>query len=288
MWRGERPSAIVHATFERESAMRKLLLTVLLLSHAAMAEPVLVPLPDGTVLRADLYRPSAAIRAPAIVALHGCGGPYPSRDRQWRDLLLGQGHVLLFPDSFGSRGLGSQCRVVHRSVTSFKVRRDDAIASARWLAARPETPAGGVVLLGWSDGGSTVLAAGRLAGDLPMGLIRGLIAFYPGCSVALRNTAWQPAAPMLILMGRADDWDPAPPCEAVASRFTPDRLTLIAYPGAYHDFDAPGGIGVMHDIPTSQNPDRTVHVGTDPGAREDALRRVPAFLDALAPASPTP
>jgi poly(3-hydroxybutyrate) depolymerase len=69
------------------------------------------------VLEATLFRPEIAVAGDAaVVALHGCGGPYPARDTQWRDRLLGRDrlladcHILLFPDSFGSRGLRSQCR----------------------------------------------------------------------------------------------------------------------------------------------------------------------------------
>ena len=56
---------------------------------------------------------------------------------------------------------------------------------------------------------------------------------------------------------------------------------MTAFPGAYHDFDAPGGIRVMHNVPNSQNADRSVHAGTDPAARAAALLAVPAFLASL-------
>src|SRR5580704_4176974 len=91
--------------------MRRLALLLLFLAAAARAEPVQIPGPDGIILKANLVRPAGPPVAPAIVALHGCGGAFPSRDRQWADLLAGAGHIVLFPDSFGSRGLHSQCRV---------------------------------------------------------------------------------------------------------------------------------------------------------------------------------
>lgn len=254
------------------------------LGHMARAETVSIPLADGTALKAELFLPNGPAVAPAIVALHGCGGAYPKRDTQWRDLLVGQGHAMLFPDSFGSRGLGPQCRNKDRSVTSFGTRRTDAIAAAAWLAARPGTPSGGVVLMGWSDGGSTVVATAPPSPDLPAHLLRGLIAFYPGCAVAVRDPSWKPVAPMLLLMGEADDWTPARPCVTVADRIGPPLLTMIAYPGAYHDFDVPGGIRVMKNMPNSQNADKTVHAGTDPAGQADALVRVPAFLALLPPA----
>ncbi len=270
--------------------MRRLFIGALLITimaGPARAEAVSIPLADDTVLKAELFMPSGLVRAPAIVALHGCAGPYAARDNQWRDTLTAQGYMVLLPNSFSSRGLHAQCREKQRVATSDGLRRTDAIASAAWLAARAGTPPGGVALWGWSDGGSTVMAAATAAPDLPSGLIRGFIAFYPGCGVATRNAAWKPVAPMLILMGQADDWTPAKPCQAVADRFTPPLLTMVAYPGAYHDFDAPGGVRVMQNIPTSQNADKSVHAGTDPEARNDAMRRIPAFLESL-PTAPIP
>lgn len=268
--------------------MREFLVAMLLIgiSGGARAESVDIPLPDGTMLKAELFMPEGAVVAPAIVALHGCGGPYAARDRLWREKLGGEGHIMLFPNSFSSRGLGSQCRVkmADRKVTSFVVRRSDAIESARWLAARASTPAGGVVLLGWSDGGSTVMAAASLAPnvkpDPDTGFIRGLIAFYPGCLVA-QNPGWRPVAPLLVLIGADDDWTPAKPCQSVAARFTPPDMRLVAFAGAYHDFDAPGGLRVMQNVPSSQNADKSVHAGTNPEAQAEALKLVPQFLVSL-------
>lgn len=253
-------------------------LAVLLLAPPALAESVTLPGPRGVVLKAALLLPPGRPVAPAIVALHGCGGPYPARDLAWAKRLAAAGHIVLLPDSFGSRGLGSQCRVRHRVATSGGLRRLDALAAARWLAARPGTPSGGIALLGWSDGGSTVLAAMRQAPDLPAGLLRDAVAFYPGCRGASLNPHWRPAVPLLILHGAADDWTPIAPCRVLAAHF-PHEVTLHAYAGAYHDFDAPAPVHVLRNIPTSQNADHSVHLGNNAAARSDAVTRVPAFLE---------
>jgi dienelactone hydrolase len=148
----------------------------------------------------------------------------------------------------------------------------------RWLAAQPGTPPGGIALLGWSDGGSTVLAAGRVAPDLPAGLLRRVVAFYPGCRAASVSSTWQPAAPFLILHGAADDWTPVAPCLALAAKH-PEMVMIHTYPGAYHDFDSPVKLHVLHRIPSSQNADHSVHLGGNPAARADAFTRVVAFLE---------
>ncbi len=264
-------------------ALLLLILATLAHSSAAHAERVRIPGPDGIVLKANLVRPAGPPVAPAIVALHGCGGPFPSRDRQWAELLTAAGHIVLFPDSFGSRGLRSQCRTEQdqREATSGGLRRRDALASAAWLAAQPGTPPGGIVLLGWSDGGSTVLAAGRAASDVPPGLLRGLIAFYPGCNGATHTTGWQPAAPLTILIGELDDWTPAEPCRELATKVGAPLLTLITYPGSYHDFDRQVPVKIRTGIPSGHGSDGEVHAGGNPAARADALARVPAILLAL-------
>jgi dienelactone hydrolase len=261
--------------------MRRVLLAVLLmLPGAARAERVTFPGPDGITLQAELLLPSGPVTGAAIVALHGCGGPFAVRDRQWSRVLTGAGHAVLFPDSFGSRGLASQCRVRDRVVTAGGLRRRDALAAAEWLAAQPGTPAGGVVVLGWSDGGSTVVATARAGQpDAKPGLIRGFVAFYPGCRPQ-RTASWRPFAPMLMLHGEADDWTPIAPCRALAEQ-SGGMVTQVGFPGAYHDFDAPTQVRIMRDIPSSQNPDKTVHAGGNPDARTAALLRVPAFIAAL-------
>ena len=261
----------------------RLLLILCLLPVFAKAETIRFPGPDGIVLNGALFLPTGRARLPGIVALHGCAGPLPARDEDWARRLAAAGHVVLLPDSFGSRGLGSQCGNARRPVSASGKRRDDAIAALRYLAARPGTPPGGLVLMGWSDGGSTVLAAGRVAPDLPPGLLRGLVAFYPGCRTADRRDGWQPAAPLLILIGEADDWTPAAPCRALAERL-PAQVRLITYPGAYHDFDAPDRkLRLLTGLASPEH--GQAHAGTDPAARADALRQVPAFIAGLPPAS---
>jgi len=254
-----------------------LALLAFLQTAGMQVERVSVPGPDGVKLDAALVLPDGISKGPPIVALHGCGGPFPSRDGQWAVVLAKAGHIVLLPDSFGSRGLGSQCARKEREVTPSGLRRQDAIDAAQWLEARPGTPAGGVALIGWSNGGSTVLSTARVAGDLPHGLFQRFAAFYPGCPTPDEDPNWKPSAPMIILMGDADDWTPAPPCHDLAARY-PDEITLVAYPGAYHDFDAPDRpVKVRSGAASTET--GLAHVGTNDPARLDALARLPKWLE---------
>lgn len=248
---------------------------------AAGADSVGIAAGDVT-LQAAYTRPAGPSMAAAIVALHGCGGLFPARDRQWRDVFAAAGHPVVFPDSFGSRSLGSQCSNASRDVTPGGKRRADAVAAAEWLARQPGTPPGGVLVVGWSNGGSTVLAAAA-PGVMPPGLVRGFVAFYPGCRVYAQRPDWAPSAPLLIVMGADDDWTPAAPCRVLAERF-PDRIKLVLYPGAYHDFDAPNRpVRVRTGLAYTADGGHVAHVGTNDAGRAAALRDVPAWIDAVPP-----
>jgi dienelactone hydrolase len=265
--------------------MRYLVLIMLMLPAFAHAQAVRVPGPEGIMLNADLFAAQGKARGAAIVALHGCSGPAPARDEGWARQLAASGHVVLLPDSFGSRGLGSQCAARTRLVTPTGVRRHDALAALRWLAERPGTPPGGLVLMGWSDGANTVLTAGRATADLSPGLIRGLIAFYPVCRGIAETKDWTPAAPLMILMGEPEENSPSvAACHAVADKF-PGKVTLVTYAGAHHEFDVP-------EAPSRAKPAKAKHglitpisgmttANVNVAARDDAGRRVAAFIAGL-------
>ncbi|MDR3536902.1 MAG: dienelactone hydrolase family protein [Acetobacteraceae bacterium] len=257
-----------------------LALLAFLTAAGVPVEHVRIPTPDGTTLDAALVRPDGAPHGSAIVALHGCGGPFASRDGSWAVALAKAGHTVLLPDSFGSRGMGSQCRHADRTVTPAGARRRDAIAAGTWLAAMPALANHGIALIGWSNGGTTVLATARQTASLPEGLFSRFVAFYPGCAARAKDMGWQPAGPLLVLVGDDDDWTPAPPCRDLAARF-PGGIALVTYPGAYHDFDAPNRpVKVLNGLATPPSGTGQAHAGTNEAARADALTRVPAFLDA--------
>jgi dienelactone hydrolase len=67
----------------------RLFLTALLLlpSLAQAQKHVIIPEPNGIRLQANLFLPTTSAQNPGIVALHGCGGPMPSRDDTWARLL---------------------------------------------------------------------------------------------------------------------------------------------------------------------------------------------------------
>jgi dienelactone hydrolase len=202
-----------------------------------------VTFPDlaGTLqLRGDLYRPDGSGPFPAVVALHGCGGMGP-RPHRWASTLRQWGYVALLVDSFTPRGQANICDDVFRVDPQY-ARMPDAYAAKAYLARQPFVAAQRIGLMGWSHGGWTTLYAVDaiyLTGiNIPP--FPAAIAFYPWCLPQLR----QLNAPLLILIGEADDWTPAARCRdmlrqsAQLGEQTADRLTLRVYPGAPHGFDS--------------------------------------------------
>ncbi len=265
-----------------------------LLTTAALAtgyERVRVPSYDGE-LDSVLYLPQGPGPFPAVVAMHGCGGLWRDngklslRHADWGERLAREGFAVLMPDSYGSRKLGSQCGVKELTVRSSRERVADASAARQWLQSRSDIRADRIALLGWSGGGSTVLAAirrdRRPADERPD--FAQAIAFYPGCRIQSESTSFSARLPLMMLMGDADDWTPAAPCDflAKAAQSRGEKVELVVYPGALHDFDHPRlEMKERSDIAYSATGTGKATVGTNPAAREDAIKRVKAFLRGL-------
>ena len=267
-----------------------LLLPVLALAgiaQAVRAEPVEFPGRDLT-LRGELFRPQGDGPFPAVVALHGCGGLYGKagglspRHEDWQKRLTDAGFLVLFPDSFGSRGAQSQCRTDDRVARASRERPDDALAASAYLKSRPDVKPGAVTLLGWSNGGSTTLYTLRnVARGRSSEAFAKAIAFYPGCRAPLERGNWHSNIPLLVLIGEADDWTPAEPCRALVSQAQAagEPVSIVTYPDAYHDFDHPDqAVRVHKGLAFTGSGTGVAHSGTNVAARADAIARVLDFL----------
>ena len=265
-------------------------------SSTTLAENINIPAPhigEDKPLHAQWFAPEAAkASGAAAILLHGCGGPGSNRQLNARhkaakDWLLERGIAVVFPESFTSRRFEEVCTVKLQSRTiTQRDRVDDVIATHAWLKRQPGIDGKKIVLWGWSHGGSTVLntvthkpAGGEFSDEVKF---IEAIAFYPGCSAFAKNNA--PAkisSPLTILMGDADDWTPAAPCAAFAARLKNNEqpVSITLYPGAFHDFDNPAGkFRVRNEVPNGVNKEKSVTVGPDPKAREDAKAQIDALL----------
>jgi len=273
--------------------MRNLLLVmtaalILAMGPARSAEQVEI-LSGDAKLRASLFRPAGPGPFPAVVALHACDGlgegevPIEQRYQEWGERLTAAGFAVLFPDSFGSRGLGSQCKQRQSAVRASQTRINDAIAARQWLQAQPWVLPDRVSLLGWSHGATTALWTIRRRNGPERDKtpdFRAAVAFYPNCQRA-GSYAWSARIPTLILIGRADDWTLASACEQMiaGARGRSAGALIEVYPGAYHDFDRANlKFQERTGIANTPSPIGRVHIGTNAAARADALKRVPEWF----------
>ena len=225
--------------------------------------------------------------APAIAMFHGCGGAYDRngalarRMREYAELFNGLGLHVLVVDSLTPRYEKELCtqRIGKRRVVQVN-RRLDALGAIDYLAERPDVDAKRIGLIGWSNGGSTVLAATNLRHrDVAAATTKPAfaIAFYPGCEADLRR-GYSPSAPLLMLVGQADDWTPSAPCVALAKTAAEPLPEIVVYPGAWHGFDSDAPLRLRKDVPNGVNPGQGVHVGGNPEAWRASRDRVVRFL----------
>jgi carboxymethylenebutenolidase len=270
---------------------------------AAHAEPATVYFPsaDGqTQLVGYLFIPRTAGPHPAVVLLHGRGGPYSlnvnrgctlvakdndspcnasslsRRHVTWGRWWADQGYLALLPDSFGPRnkahGFG---RFTHDSpdrddVNERTVRPLDAEGALKYLQSRDDVMAGEIFLQGWSNGASTTLNVMYRQAS-PSGGFRSAMALYPGCGPrALISQDHKTTAPVTVFLGSEDEEVSPRTChrvlDAAITRGNP--ITVVDYAGATHDFDDPGK--KRQSIPANA------------AAREDVMRRALEIFAATA------
>ena len=260
---------------------------------AAPAEPkeATIASLDGTQLKAWVFQPAAGQPAGTVVALHGCGGLYAragarqgklnARHQAMAEMLLAQGYAVVFPDSLSSRGLTEICTEKMRSRSINQVqRRNDALASFNWVAAQPWAKPGKMALIGWSHGGSAVLSSTdakrpEVAAQAVKPAVA--VAFYPGCSDALKS-GYVPNTRLLLMVGALDDWTPPGPCVELGKA---TGVEVNVYADSYHDFDNPvGSVTLRRDVPNGVHRGQGVHVGANPAAREQSYARLRETLHA--------
>ena len=278
------------------SALRRIAFAVATLAFSVLAsaeERVSFPSLDGAgnapvVLTGVFFAaPAASGPAPAIAMFHGCGGAWDKRGelaqrmRDYAALFNGLGLHVLVVDSLTARYEKELCtqRIGKRRVTQAN-RRLDALGAIEYLADRRDVDAKRIGLIGWSNGGSTVLAATNLRHhDVAVAATHPAfaIAFYPGCEADLKRR-YVPSAPLLLLVGQVDDWTPAAPCAALARASVEPRPEIVTYAGAWHGFDSDSPVRLRKDVPNGANPGQGVHVGGNAAAWRASRDRVVRFL----------
>ena len=275
-------------------------------SEAEAARSVEVSFPSrdlvdgkGVDLTARWLRAAVAdsARTPAVILLHGCGGPnnakgeLSQRHAAMAQLLVARGYHVLFPDSFGARnrprGICTE-KIGTRTITQTN-RRRDVLAALEWVANQPGVDPRKIAVLGWSHGGSAVLAATDanhsdvkdfLTRDGPR--FAGAFAFYPGCSDALKH-GHTPTTNTQIHIGALDDWTPPAPCVALGERLHAAKpsLTTTLYPDSYHGFDSGAPLRKRPEVPNGVNPGAGVTAGGNAVQHQIAYARMLEFFETI-------
>ena len=240
----------------------------------AEGHSVAVTSPAPATLTAELYTPRGAGPFPTVILMHGCGG-IGANVKAWAIWLRHEGYAAFMLDSFGGRGLTRLCADTSQLLP--RVRAEDVFAAAAYLKTLAQVDAGRIAVIGYSHGGSTLLAAASTEDQHRDVSIRAFILFYPGC---LGHKQLPGTTPILMLLGAKDDWVSTPTCEALAkSAASAGRsVTAVVYPNARHHFD--GAELRKLTIVADARGGRGATMDYDPRAHEDAEKQLRAFLAA--------
>jgi dienelactone hydrolase len=255
-----------------------LLLILVAVVQTIAAQAVTIPAQSTTgeklQLPGILHRPSGDGPFPAVVMLCGCPGyakdPDATQQSTWADRLVGWGYVALQIDSFSSRGFpNGVCD--NTNMVDDMMRSGDAFAAKSYLSTLPFIDSKNIAVIGWSHGGwAEIRIIDGYVRDKKVNPFKAAVAFYPYCSDVI-----EPDTPVLVLIGKKDDWCPAYLAERLKEKYSAENwkpeFSLTVYPNATHAFDFEttpvGGVDFMSH-----------HMEYDPEATSDAIAQTKAFL----------
>lgn len=189
----------------------------------------------------DLSLPAGvAGPVPAIVLAHGSDGVGPGL-QQWVQAFNGIGVATFIVDSFAPRAVSSTAADQTSVPAAANVM--DAFQALRLLSADPRIDARRIGVMGFSRGGTVALQTAQLPflrAVVKTGQAFALhIATYAGCS-QIYTSPNLTRAPLLNLVGAADDYTHPEPCEALAAEYatlgTP--VETHRYADAHHAWDS--------------------------------------------------
>jgi len=273
----------------RAAARARLVATLVVaatVAACASGAPPTTPAPIADGVPATIAKPDGPGPFPAVVILHDCSGLGPRSSGapgRWAKELVARGYLVMLPDSFTPRGVpdGVCINAPPRGTDVGPDRRArDAFAALAQLRRRPDVDGRRVGIMGGSHGGSSTLAT--MGANTAEGFAAG-IALYPRCAAFTGVFGvYRSRAPLLILIGDADDWTPAEPCRTLAERAAQagDPVALKIYPGAHHSFDSPNPVRyVATRINPSAPSGRGATTGGNPAAWADSIQQVAAFFE---------
>lgn len=187
------------------------------------------------------FPPQAKGPCPVVLVCIGSRGFDSGREGLYANALTDAGYAVCIADSFESRGFDEtrtdQTRLSAAGACA------DALNGLLVLRNHPRIDVKRAAVLGYSRGGTTsaLLCDERLqATILPDGIrFRAHVALYPSCSPQWDKP--QPtSAPIIMLLGGADEMAPAEKAQAYADRLRScgASVDVRVFEGLHHSFDA--------------------------------------------------
>jgi dienelactone hydrolase len=241
----------------------------------------------GVEIAGYYFRPPGEGPFSVVIGMHGCGGLFEDNRRtlldtriDWAERFLKAGYLLVYPDSYGSRGFGSVCEIKPEDL---KVRLVDQVGdlagTVNWLTTQAFVDPQKIALIGWGTGGTAVMRI--LDPVLPVNkqvTFAAAVAIYPQCEFLLKSMKYEPLLLPSIHSGAADKLALPGPCRELAARW---GSPFTAHPGAYHNFDAPNA-----PVRKRKYASGVVYVGTNRTARDKSIKETMAAFAAAFAAAP--
>ncbi len=195
-------------------------------------------------------------RLPAVVLLHGGGGPRASV-KYWSKVLRKIGLVTFTVDSNTARGCGpkTQGTCPNYGLNQGMANIVDAYRALELLSTHPRIDSTRIAVMGFSVGGKASLYASVKRFQKMWGTpgleFAAYVPFYPACNITFDHDEKISDKPIRIFYGELDEWSSPIPCEKYVNRLRKagKDITITIYPGAHHNFDAKGDANAPSSIP---------------------------------------
>ena len=199
-------------------------------------------------------------KVPAMVVSHHCNGITDSVTNL-AAMLNGLGIATFVPDSYTPRGYpNGVCTAGGTSAVNHGSQTADALYALKLLATHPNIDASRIGIVGQSAGGNpSMLSAFEEMRKAVIGdslKFAAHIGMYPAFCTWHNWSPNMTGAPMLLLLGAADDEMSATYCAAFATMLRAQakpspQITTIIYPDAPHAWDNPTGSPIYKSGPTN-------------------------------------
>ena len=195
-------------------------------------------------------------RLPAVVLLHGAGGPRAG-EKYWSKELRKIGLATFVVDSNSTRGCPPSTFGVCKNYSKHQgmVNIVDAYRALEILSTHPRIDPARIAVMGFSVGGkaslySSVKRFQKMWGN-PGLEFAAYLSFYPACNITFNDDEDISNEPIRIFYGELDEWSTPIPCKEYVDRLSEigKDITITIYPGAHHSFDHRGDATAPTSIP---------------------------------------